>query len=158
MSGPAFPGLGSPSTKTRVFLSYDMEHDRDLRDLFVETALAPAASYEMSSESARRSASDLADTVLHREIRAADVVIVLCGQYTDASGRVAAEVRVAQEEARPYFLLWGRREPMCTRPSTAKATDTMFSWTPEIVRDQIRLIRRVAESNARVAARNARSR
>ena len=78
------------------------------------------------------------------KIREADQVIVICGEHTELSGRVAAELRVAQEEDRPYVLLWGRREPMCKKPWTAKPSDTMYSWTPEILQNQIFMQRRLA--------------
>jgi hypothetical protein len=51
--------------------------------------------------------------------------------------RVGTELRIAQEEQKPYFLLWGRRERMCTRPAGAKRDDSMYSWTWEILQDQI---------------------
>ena len=37
----------------------------------------------------------------------------------------------------PYFLLWGRRELMCTKPISAKNDDGIYSWTPQILADQL---------------------
>jgi hypothetical protein len=59
---------------------------------------------------------------------------------------VSAELRIAQEEQKPYFLLWGRREHMCTRPVGAKPKDSMYSWTREILHDQIALTLRNAQT------------
>jgi hypothetical protein len=60
---------------------------------------------------------------------------------------------MAQEEDRPYVLLWGRREPMCKKPTTARPADSMYSWTPEILRDQILMHRRLsAQSRERDSA------
>jgi hypothetical protein len=58
---------------------------------------------------------------------------------------VSEELRIAQEENKPYFLLWGRREIMCTRPFSAKAKDSMYSWTREILHDQITMTLRSAQ-------------
>ena len=58
---------------------------------------------------------------------------------------------IAREEERPYFLLWGRRELMCTKPTTAKSADAMYSWTWEILQSQILTIRRGAPSNESLA-------
>lgn len=33
---------------------------------------------------------------------------------------------------------------MCKKPSTAKPSDTMYSWTPEILQNQIFMHRRLA--------------
>jgi hypothetical protein len=77
------------------------------------------------------------DERVRRQISRADEVIVICGEHTASSVRVSAELRLAQEEQKPYFLLWGRRERMCTRPVGSKRDDSMYSWTWEILQDQI---------------------
>jgi hypothetical protein len=50
---------------------------------------------------------------------------------------VAAELRIAREEGKPYLLLWGRRELMCTKPEGAKPSDAMYSWTRDILESQL---------------------
>ena len=62
---------------------------------------------------------------------------MICGEHTNDSARVAAELRMAQEEGKPYMLLWGRRERMCTKPSGARPSDAMYSWTPDVLENQI---------------------
>ncbi len=143
--------MGSPTDKIRVFVSYDREHDGDLHDLLVEQASKPTSGFEISARSMSRSPTDLWDEGLRRAIREADQVVVICGEHADCSGRMGAELRIAQEEERPYILLWGRREPMCTKPATAKPVDSMYSWTWEILQSQILTIRRLAGSSERVA-------
>jgi hypothetical protein len=64
-------------------------------------------------------------------IKAVDVVAVVCGQYTHTATGVAAEVKIAQEEETPYFLLWGYSEKSWKRPSTALFTDKMYNCTWE---------------------------
>jgi len=144
-------GVGPAANKIRVFVSYDREHDGELHDLIVEQASKGASGFEISAGSRPQSPTDLWDEGLRREIRAADEVIVICGERTDRSERVGTELRIAQEEERPYFLLWGRRELMCTKPATAKGGDTMYSWTREILQNQIVTIFRAAQSKARTA-------
>jgi hypothetical protein len=143
--------VGSVANKIRVFVSYDREHDGELHDLIVEQASKGASGFEISARSRAQSPTDLWDEGLRREIRAADEVIVICGERTDRSERVGTELRIAQEEERPYFLLWGRREFMCTKPATAKGADSMYSWTWEILQSQIVTILRAARSKERVA-------
>ena len=65
-------------------------------------------------------------------------VIVICGEHTEASPRIHTEFQIAVEEDKPYFLLWGRRELMCTKPMGAKPADGMYSWTGQFLDDQIR--------------------
>jgi hypothetical protein len=66
-----------------------------------------------------------------RRIAEADEVIVICGEHTEACSRVAAELRIAQEEDKPYLLLWGRRDSMCQKPRGARNGDGMYRWTSD---------------------------
>jgi len=144
MPGSALPELVPSASKVRVFLSYDHEHDADLSDRLVEQASEITARFEISGRSTSRCPTDHPDEGLRRSIQESDQVLVLCGEHTEHSDRVAHELRIAQEEERPYVLLWGRREIMCTKPASAKPADTMYSWTPEILQRQILLQRRLS--------------
>jgi len=66
---------------------------------------------------------------VQERIRKVDIVIVICGEYTDSASGVNAEVKIAQEEEIPYFLLWGRSEKICKKPKAAKDTDKIYKWT-----------------------------
>lgn len=142
------------ASNIRIFTSFDLENDGDLLDRLVEQSSRLNAGFEISARSEPRMAGDLGDESLRRRIREADEVIVICGKDTGESSRVSAELRIAQEEETPYFFLWGRRERMCTRPAGAKPTDAMYSWTWEILRNQIAITNRkaTAEKTARVVA------
>jgi hypothetical protein len=146
----------SGARKVRVFVSYDLDHDGDLVTRLLEEAAEPSSGFEVTARSHAHSPADPTDHDLRRAICGAEQVIVLCGEHTEDSHRVAAELRIAQEEERPYVLLWGRRDPMCTRPVTARPTDPMYSWTPEILRNQLQTLRRLAEADERAAERRAR--
>lgn len=68
---------------------------------------------------------------VRRQVRNADQMIVICGEHTAESDRVNTELRIAQEEQKPYLLLWGRRERMCSMPIGVKRTACMYSWSRE---------------------------
>ncbi len=121
----------------RIFMSYDLENDEDLYDRLLEQSLRPSSGFEISARSDAGTTTDRWDERVRRRICEADEVIVICGEHTASSVRVSAELRVAQEEQKPYFLLWGRRERMCTKPAGSKRDDSMYSWTWEILQDQI---------------------
>ena len=143
--------FGMGSEQIRVFVSYDREHDGDLHDRLVDFEACSTNGFEISARSRARAPTDLWDEGLRREIREADEVIVICGEHTNCSERVGTELRIAREEERPYFLLWGRRELMCTKPTTARPADAMYSWTWEILQSQILTIRRGARSKESLA-------
>ena len=58
-----------------------------------------------------------------------DVVVVLCGEATHTAAGVAAELTIARDAKRSYFLLWGRSGKNCTKPTTALASDKIYEWT-----------------------------
>jgi len=61
---------------------------------------------------------------------------------------MSAELRIAQQEQTPDFLLWGRREIMCTKPRGAKTAQGMYSWTPQVLQDQIAITFRSTHTDA----------
>ena len=121
----------------RIFISFDLDHDQDLHDQLLEQSSRQASGFEISARSEARTMSDLGDEKLRRRICEADEVIVICGEHTASSMPMSAELRVAQEKQKPYFLLWGRRESMCTKPVGAKRDEGMYSWTWDILQSQI---------------------
>ena len=121
----------------RIFMSFDRENDEDLHDLLLEQSRRQSSGFEISARSEATTMTDRWDEKVRRQISEVDEVIVICGEHTASSVRVNAELRIAQEEQKPYFLLWGRRERMCTKPTGSKRVDSMYSWTWEILQDQI---------------------
>jgi hypothetical protein len=121
----------------RIFMSFDPDNDGDLRDLLLEQSRKQSSGFEISARSEATTMTDRWDERVRRQISAADEVIVICGEHTASSVRVSAELRIAQEEQKPYFLLWGRRDRMCTKPVGSKRDDSMYSWTWSILQDQI---------------------
>jgi hypothetical protein len=148
MSSPELATIGSD--RIRVFVSYDRDADGDLFDLLAEKASKPRCRFEITARSSGRSAAE-SDGALRRAIREADQVIVICGEHTEDSVTMATELRVAQEEERPYVMLWGRRERMCTKPLTAKSADAIYSWTSEILERQLLTVLRAAWSHEQLA-------
>jgi hypothetical protein len=129
------------SELSRVYVSYDLAHDVDLRERLVAEARSSAwFAVAACSEAGNASASD---ERLRESIAAADLVIVICGEHTDESPGVSAELRIAQEEQKPQLLLWGRRASMCKKPTGAGASDAIYGWTPEVLRSQLQLLTRV---------------
>jgi len=124
-------------TAIQVFVSYDGDHDTDLHDQLSTESSRQGSGFELSEHSRGGAMTDAWAASARTRIRAADEVLVICGEYTDASSRMEAELRIVHEEGKPYMLLWGRRERMCTKPTGAKPTDAMYSWTRDILGRQL---------------------
>ncbi len=117
--------------KIRVFTSFDFDHDEDLRNLLVGQAKHPDSPFELSDWSIYdHMAGNWRDQVRAR-IRRVDQVLVICGTHTDSASGVSAELSIAREEDKPYFLLQGRAEKTCVKPNSALQTDRMYKWTWE---------------------------
>lgn len=114
--------------KKRAFISFDYDHDVELKSLLVGQAKnedSPFSIVDMSIKEVIR--KDWKEKARQR-IKGCDVVIVICGEYTGSASGVDAELRIAQEERVPYFLLRGRAEKKCCKPISAKADDKIYAW------------------------------
>lgn len=79
-------------------------------------------------------------------------MIVLCGEHTQSSVTMSAELHMAQKAKIPYLLLWGRRDSMCTKPIGAKKGDGIYKWTLPMLRYQVACASRKARSNEEAEA------
>jgi hypothetical protein len=120
----------------RLYVSFDLEHDRDLHDrLLAQSGESAAFTVASGSEAGDMTETWVASARLR--ITEADEVVVICGEHTDDSSRVSAELKIAQEERKPYVLLWGRREKMCKKPQGARSIDGMYGWTAAVLERQL---------------------
>lgn len=114
--------------KTRVFISFDYDHDLDLKNLLVGQAKNSDSPFEIADWSIKDPSPGW-KAEARRRIRASDVVAVICGQHTHTATGVAAELTISQEEGVSYFLLKGRADKTCTKPTSAKSSDKLYNWT-----------------------------
>lgn len=115
---------------TRVFISFDYDNDQDLRTLLANQAKFDDSPFEIADYSVREAFTgpNWQDQVRKR-IRQVGQIAVICGYKTDTATGVAAEVKIAREEAKPYFLLNGRATGTVKKPTTALSTDKIYTWT-----------------------------
>jgi len=120
----------------RIYMSFDLEHDRDLHDRLAKQARKPApfaiANRSEGGEMTEEWTERVRDRISH-----SDEVVVICGEHTDESPRMSAELKIAQEQHKPYVLLWGRRDSMCKKPKGARSDEGMYMWTPGILEHQL---------------------
>ncbi|HEY3911658.1 MAG TPA: TIR domain-containing protein [Stellaceae bacterium] len=115
--------------KTRILTSFDYDHDDDLRTLLVGQSKNPDSPFEMADWSVKEALSGDWKAKVRTRIRSVDQVIVICGAHTDTATGVNVEIKIAQEETKPYFLLWGRANGTCKKPTAALTTDKIYKWT-----------------------------
>jgi predicted alpha/beta hydrolase family esterase len=114
---------------TRVFVSFDFDHDEDLRNLLVGQAKHSGSPFEIADWSVREPETGDWQAKIRARIRQVGQVAVICGHHTDTATGVAAEVKIARDEGKPYFLLAGRSSGKNKKPTTALGSDKIYNWT-----------------------------
>lgn len=117
------------ATKKRVFISFDYDHDEGAKIMLAGQAKLPDSPFDFTDASVKdHLTGDWKDKVLRR-MDNIDVVVVLCGEQTHKASGVAAELTIAQEKTKSYFLLAAYADKTCTKPTSAKPGDKVYKWT-----------------------------
>jgi hypothetical protein len=115
-------------SQVRAFISFDLDHDNHLKSRLVAQAAREESLFTVADWSIRELAIDWNDKLCKR-IANVDVMLVICGEYTETAANVNIEITVAREMDRPYFLLDGR--PGRSRmPFASQSTDVVLDWNP----------------------------
>lgn len=118
-------------SKKRVFVSFDYDHDETLKTFLVGQAKNPDSPFSITDMSIKEPISSGWKDNAKRRIKGCDVVIVICGLHTNTAAGVSAELKIAQEESVPYFLLNGYSDTTGVKPTAAKSSDIIYKWTWE---------------------------
>jgi len=113
----------------RVFISFDFDHDEDLRNLLAGQAKHPDSPFEIKDRSLKEPLIGDWKEKVRRRMDSVDLVVVICGAYTHTAAGVSAEVTIARDANKPYFLLCGRNDKACTKPTSALSSDKIYKWT-----------------------------
>lgn len=116
-------------TSKRAFISFDYNHDLDLKVLLIGQSKNEDTPFSIQDFSIKEAIDKNWKDKARTRIKGCDVVIVICGEHTNAATGVSAEVQIAQEEGVAYFLLRGRSDKQCLKPTAAKSTDKVYTWT-----------------------------
>lgn len=116
-------------SKKRVFISFDYDHDENLKNLLVGQSRNPDSPFSIFDMSIKEPIKTKWKENARKRIKSCDVVVVICGCYTDSADGVRIELEVAQEENIDYFLLKGHDDKKCVKPQSAKESDKIYAWT-----------------------------
>ena len=99
----------------RVFVSFDLDHDNDCKQRFIdqvgeaadgEQAADGGSQYLIRDWSIREVAKDWEDKARKR-LANVDLLVVICGEYTDTAPGVNTEITLAREIGMPAATLFG---------------------------------------------------
>ena len=122
--------------KKRVFVSFDFDHDRVLRDFIIGQARLPDSPFDVIDQSLKEAAPerdwvDKATTAIRR----ADIVLVIAGEYTYRARGVLQEVAIARGEGIPIVQIIGYKDRQCPAvPSAGR----VYAWTWENLKNLLR--------------------
>ena len=117
------------ATKKRIFISFDIDHDEGTKIMLAGQAKLPDSPFDFTDASVKDHLTGDWKEKVRRRMDNIDVVVVLCGEHTHKASGVAAEVTIAQEKEKPYFLLAAYPDKTCTKPTSAKSGDKVYKWT-----------------------------
>lgn len=117
------------ATKKRVFISFDYDNDEGAKTMLAGQAKLDDSPFDFKDASVKDHLTGDWKEKVKRRMDNVDVVIVLCGQKTDKAAGVAAELTIAKEKKKEYFLLAAYSDKTCTQPTLASSSDKLYNWT-----------------------------
>jgi MTH538 TIR-like domain (DUF1863) len=115
--------------KKRVFISFDFDNDAGAKVMLAGQAKLPDSPFDFKDASVKEHLTGDWRQKVKSRMDNVDVVAVLCGEKTHTAAGVAAELEIAKEKGKEYFLLAAYSDKKCTKPTTATSTDKVYSWT-----------------------------
>lgn len=114
--------------KKAAFISFDYDHDEFLRTAIVGQSKHEDSPFDIIDRSVKEHLTGDWKAKVRGRIDRADLVIVICGEHTHTASGVAIELQIAKDLNKPYFLLKGYKDRVCTKP-TSGHSDSIYNWT-----------------------------
>lgn len=115
--------------KVKAFISFDYDHDLELKNALVAQSELDDSPFEINDVSIKQAIDTNWKKYAREKIKESYVVIFICGKYTNTAKGVTAEMSIALEENANYFLLCGRSDEIVQKPSNSKKEDKIYKWT-----------------------------
>jgi hypothetical protein len=116
-------------TKKRVFISFDIDHDDGAKKMLAGQSDLPDSPFDFKDNSVKQHLAGDWEAKVRQRMDNVDVVIVLCGTSTHTATGVAAELQIAKDKKKPYFLLAAYKDKNCKKPTSATTSDKVYNWT-----------------------------
>lgn len=114
-------------SKKRVFISFDFDHDRALKEFIIGQSKLPGSPFEVIDHSLKEAAPEREWKEKARaRIRRVDIVLVVVGQLTHRAPGVLAEVAMAREENIPIVQMIGYANRNCPAVESA---GRLYAWS-----------------------------
>ena len=119
-------------TLKKVFISFDYDEDKSLKDLFIGQAKNPICPFEVIDNSLQEAAPEKDwEKKAEERMSRADIVLVLVGTKTYQAPGVLKEIKLARQLKKKIVQLIGHKDGKHKRVPQA---GRLYSWTWENLR------------------------
>lgn len=116
-------------TKKKVFVSFDFDNDKILKDFLIGQAKFPDSPFDVIDGSLKEAAPEKNwETKAKENIARADIVIVMVGPKTHKASGVLKEVNMAMQLGKPIVQIIGYKNGDYT---TVPNAGRLYSWNWE---------------------------
>jgi len=113
--------------KTRVFVSFDFDHDFALKTFIVGQSRLEDSPFDIVDHSLQEAAPERDwESKAATAIARSDVVLVIAGQYTYRAGGVLKEIAMARDAGKPLFQIIGYKDLVCL---PVPGAGRRYEWT-----------------------------
>ena len=113
--------------KTRVFISFDFDNDKSLKDFIVGQSKNPDSPFEVTDWSMKEAAPERNwENEAEQRIKRSEVVLVVVGEETHKAPGVLKEVAMAREHDKKIVQIIGRKDKDYKRVPDA---GRLYSWS-----------------------------
>jgi predicted GTPase len=115
--------------KKKVFVSFDFDNDKTLKELIIGQAKLPDSQFEVVDTSLKEAAPMKTwEDKARAAIKRSDIVLVMVGTSTHKASGVLKEVQMARDEDIPIFQMIGHKDGKYTAVPNA---GRLYSWNWE---------------------------
>lgn len=113
--------------KTRVFVSFDFDNDKVLKDFIIGQAMLADSPFEVVDVSLKEAAPETDwEAKARKAIAGADKFLIMLGPKTATASGVLKEVAMATELAKPKFQVIGYKNG--SKDWAVAGGGTVYSW------------------------------
>lgn len=115
--------------KLRAFVSFDVDNDESVKHFLIGQSKLDDSPFDFKDNSVKEHLTGDWQEKVRKRMDNVDVVIVLCGASTNKASGVAAELRIAIEKKKPFFLLAAYPDKQCVAPVGTPTGVKIYKWT-----------------------------
>lgn len=112
--------------KKKVFISFDFDNDKVLKDFVIGQARLPDSPFEVEDWSMKEAAPERNwEVEAEMRIRRSDAILVIVGNYTHRAPGVLKEVALANYHSKKICQMIGYRD---SSPTPVQNAGPLYSW------------------------------